>query len=135
MYRKCLRLDGLKFLAITSKKSNIFHKIESGDLSPKCLPRTVGYGFSGPVISIFRLSLERPPLFLLPSALKATPRAAERRTCSDAHRGYRSSSFGWIVVERCPSCKLHDREDGDGMDPTSNRRSAWKKGAPGHNGE
>src|SRR5438270_3403356 len=61
--------------------------------------------------------------------------AAEWRCYNGGYHGYRSSSFGWLVVGCSQSCRPDDREDGDETGPTSSRRSAWKKGARGRNGE
>src|SRR5438445_12186466 len=68
-------------------------------------------------------------------SVTAMSQAAEWHCYNGAYPGYRSSSFGWLVVGRCQSCRPDDREDGDETGPTSSRSSAWKKDARARNAE
>src|SRR4051794_36514285 len=59
------------------------------------------------------------------STCSPSPTAAACYLQNGERLGCRSSNSGWIVVERCQSCRRGDRECCDGRDPTSNRRSVW----------
>src|SRR2546421_11046965 len=57
-------------------------------------------------------------------AATGTPLAAEWHCYNGAYHGYRSSSFGWVVVGHSQSCRPAYREDGDGTGPTSSHHWA-----------